>query len=135
MQINFTDNKNRNIVIIVDEDNIKAYHSNHKIAEFDYNVTEYDNYKYEVSTIYELWSMNVDVSYQMSGIGTEIIRLGEEQFDNVNYPHDTGSKEGNHLSSEGGALISSCIRKGIISYEKYYGDEEEYENDYNYENE
>ncbi len=129
LKINFKDNKARDINIIIDDDNIEAYHSNHKIAEFHYWVTEgYADNKYETTSVYELYSMNVDSSYQRSGIGTEIIKLGEKYYINVSYPHDTGDKNANHLSNEGKALIDSCIRKKIISSKKYYGcDEGDYD--------
>lgn len=133
VEINFKDNKARDIAITIGDDDIKAYDSDHKIAEFHYWVTEeYVDNKYETTSIYELYSMNVDSAYQKSGIGTEIIKLGEEHYINVNYPHDTGDRNGNHLSNEGKALIDSCIHKGIISSKKYYGYDEEEDYDYGY---
>lgn len=124
MKTNFRDKKGRNIVINIDDDEITAIYKNIIIAQFCYSVIEMD-YNY----IYELYSMNVNSLYHKSGIGTEIIRQGENHFVNVIYPHDTGDKNTNHLSIEGAALIQSCIGKGIISSEKYYGcyeDDSEY---------
>lgn len=121
MDVNFKDKKGRDIVIQIGDDDIIAKHEEKTVARFDYWVTEVD-YDY----IYDLRNMWVDALFQKAGIGTEIIKQGEIHYVNVTYPHDTGDKNINHLSMEGGALISSCLRNKIISAEKYYGHEDEY---------
>ena len=117
------DHKRRKIDIEINDDhgNIIAYHQGKKVSNFDYYKTE--GIKEWDEPTYELWGMNVDTKYQKNGIGTENIKSGEACFKYVTYPHDTGSHGGNHLSSEGKALIDSCLRKGIIDSKNYYNDD------------
>lgn len=124
--IKFIDKCNEVISIKVEDDYIEAFNSNNKsIGVFHYNVRESID---EFSLIYELYSMNINNEYQKRGIGTKIIELGESFFEKVIYPNPYASRHENHLSSEGLALIESCIEKGIIK--NYY--EEDEEDDYDF---
>lgn len=122
--MNFIDKKGRIIDIEEsDDDCVYAYHAGEKIASFDYR--RYEGIEEWDDPTFELVLMNVEHSYRKSGIGTEMIKYGQDIFVNVIYPRDIGSHIGNHLSSEGKALIESCIEKDIINSEKYYGTDED----------
>lgn len=124
------DKKGRIIILEIDDYyKMTAMHDGNIVGEFDYRMYEvpkgYGDYTDE---FFELCSMNIINNYQRAGIGTEMIRFGEEKLERVSYPKDDGSRHGNHLSSEGKYLIDSCIIKGIISvsneiddgYDEYY---------------
>lgn len=61
--------------------------------------------KYSQDSYFELYSMNVDEEYQKAGNGSEIIRLGEEYFDNVTYP-EFGTD--NYPTEQGANLLNSA---------------------------
>lgn len=108
--------QSKKILIKVDSltGRILAYNNNKEVGCFEYEVfsESYDHY--------ELVSMNIDEEYQKLGIGTRMIELGEKSFENVLYPSHSASKDENHLTNAGWALIQSCINTGIIDGNKYY---------------
>ena len=92
-----------------------------EVGQFSYELSDIPQKYGEDIQTYELWSMNVEPEHQGIGLGTKMIELGEECFEVVSYPKETGTSEGNHLSSEGSAFLQSCIDKGIIDH-NLFGD-------------
>lgn len=117
MKKTIKDGKGRDINLCYDGDvTITAYYDGSEIGQFTYMRVEFPvGYGDWCEEVFELDGMNVYSEYQGAGIGTEMIIFGEEVFDGkTHYIKDTGSKEGNHYSSEGKLFIDSCDRKGII---------------------
>jgi len=93
----FTDKSNRQIIIGGDGDNIVAEHNGIEIGRFifDYNGNCF------------LAHMNIESSYRRNGIGTEMIKLGEDWYNDFNII--------DHLSIEGENFINYCLLKGIFN--------------------
>lgn len=109
--------------IEADPDNgfVDAFIDDEEIGHFSYEISEgLDGYNRSY-LIYELVLANIESRYQNIGIGSEMIRFGEEVFGSgkIIYPKMSNSRHENHLSHEGAALLQSCARKGIIDWEPW----------------
>ena len=89
------DRKNRQITIGGDGINIIAEHNGKEIGRFDFDILEDDIH---CSTF--LTNCNVDSVYQRSGIGTEMMKLAEEWYDDFCVV--------DHFSTEGAVFMNHC---------------------------
>lgn len=85
------DKQGRQISLGGDGDNIVAEHNGIEIGRFEFDIIENN---------YLLTNCNVNLAYQRNRIGTEMMRLAEEWYDDF-YIVD-------HFSTEGAALLNYC---------------------------
>lgn len=123
----FIDKKGRHINILATDSMVIAVHNDQRVGEFDYEVKE-EGCDYDWKIISELHGMNIKKDYQRAGIGLEMLRIGEETFENFVYPQDGQS---NYPTTEGAGLLNAAVRAGIIQIPS--DDDIDYENnDYDY---
>jgi GNAT superfamily N-acetyltransferase len=102
----YTDKQNRVIDIDSNEQDAVAEHKNIEIGRFVYD----DNGKMFLA------HMDISDGYQRCGIGVELIKLGEEWYDDFNII--------DHLADEGAAFLNYCLNNQIFkhNHEKTHDD-------------
>ncbi len=96
--ITFTDKKYRTIEIGGDGDEVIAYHNGKEVGRL---VIDDNGHIF-------LAQMLIDQEYQRAGIGTEMIKLAEEWFNDFNIV--------DHLSLEGAAFLNYCVDNHIFKF-------------------
>lgn len=91
------DSQSRQITLGGDGNNIVAEHNGNEIGRFDFDISE-DDFK----STNLLTNCNVDPAYQRSGIGTEMMKLAEEWYDDFSVVE--------HFSTKGAALMNHCTQ-------------------------
>ena len=111
MSIVFTDIKGRQIEITIEDDwppKVIARHNGNAIGHLEF--IDWDG-------VPLLDAADVKTEYQKAGIGSQMLKELVEISDEIFVPNQAWSSSTGHstyLSSEGSALISSCLRKQII---------------------
>lgn len=113
MSKNYTDNRGRKITITIEDDwplLVLAKHNGVKIGHLEFD-------DYQDSDVPILCHAEINAEYQNAGIASEMFKELIELNNEILVPNFSWVR-GTHeyyYSQEGAALISSCIRKKIIS--------------------
>lgn len=123
----FKDKKNRTITLKEIGDIIYANCNEREVGSIQFYVPEFSCEYGNVNSIAYPDQMHIDISYQRSGIATEIIKYAKEIYSVVQFLSDTGcggNTDAIHYSSEGLAFKNSCEMAGITkNHEDYDADE------------
>ncbi|HFG6877061.1 hypothetical protein [Acinetobacter baumannii] len=120
MKLNFIDKMKREINISLDGEDINAFYNGEKIGELIFDYVEKDlGYGDHVEYISRLNCMQVDSNFRKAGIASKMMELAVEYHGNFIRPkiNAVGGKDkecNEYYTSEGKALIESCIRNGIL---------------------
>ncbi|MBL1232427.1 MAG: GNAT family N-acetyltransferase [Flavobacteriales bacterium] len=94
------DKQGRDITIGGEGNNIVAEHNNLEIGRFDFDIMDDGFQCFQLLT-----NCHVNVTYQQNGIGTEMMKLAEEWYDNFCIV--------DHFSTQGEAFMNHC-RKNVF---------------------
>ena len=98
---NITDKKGREITIGGNGNNIVAEHDGFEIGCFEFDIQENEHSCSDILT-----NCNIDSNYQRSSIGTALILLAEEWFEDFCIV--------DHFSNEGAEFLTYCIDKKVF---------------------
>ena len=93
-----------------DEGNLEALHEGKEIGLFEFSMDDDDP-----TGTWELWHMNVDKSYQKSGIGATMMQFAVKELEWFILPKPAHFVNApNYLAGEGAKLVNHCFRNGIL---------------------
>ncbi|WP_408895283.1 hypothetical protein [Paenibacillus taichungensis] len=66
--------------------------------------------------------MNIKSDYQRAGIGTEMLKLGVELYEEIQYPEDNTE---NYPTIEGAVLLNAAFSAGVIKLNNIHSNDDE----------